>query len=323
MPFISVVIPCYNAGSYIERCLLALEQQSYRDFDVILVNDCSEDHTAEVIRSFQGTHPLNILYLENETNSGPGISRNNGIAASTAEYIAFCDSDDWYDPDYLKKMADAAIQNEADIVFCNSKKVLPGGQMAVIENFSAIPQRPTTKEILTFGIDSLCCLMVKRSIIRQIPQPNLRNGEDMAIIPLMIMNSHRFGFVLEPIYNYLCRPGSLSLNANQRVVRSLEISFDYITSHQSSGYEIEVEYIGIKNVVYGALLNHFKCSNDSASAKEVLLRFEDHYPHWSKNPYIKNLPLYKRVFVFFAKIRFFAGIKLLCYIHKRLTEKEH
>lgn len=320
MPIVSVVIPCYNAGAYIEKCLCALDGQTFQDFDVIVVDDCSTDNSGEVVSRFRDTHALKITYLRGEVNCGPGKSRNTGISYSTAEYVAFCDSDDWYEADYLERMVAKARENDADMVFCNSKRVFPDGRQMNIDLLSACSNNPTAKEVLTMGIDSLCCLMVRREIARNAPMPHILNGEDMAVIPLMIMQSRRFGIVREYLYNYLCRPGSLSLSASEKAVKSLVFSFTHIMQHQQAGYEREVEFIGIKNVVYGVLLNHFKHSKDKKTAKKILQDFENNYPAWRKNPHIGTLPLYKKVFVRLAGAHCFAGVKILCYVHKRLTK---
>lgn len=104
MATISVIIPCYNAGEYIEKTLRALEQQTLQDFEVIAVDDCSSDNTAEVIRTIAAGSNLQITLLQNEVNSGPALSRNRAIDASCAEFVCFCDSDDWYEEDYLQLM---------------------------------------------------------------------------------------------------------------------------------------------------------------------------------------------------------------------------
>lgn len=321
MPLISVVIPCYNAAKYIEVCLAALEKQTFSDFEVILVDDCSSDNTEQVIKQFQSIHQLNICYLKNRNNMGPGNARNRGIAHSDAKYIAFCDSDDWYELSYLQRMAEAAVLRDADIVLCNSQKVMADGKIFRINNIGNLTDMSVTKDVLTVGIDSLCCLMVKRSIIIDIPQPDIYNGEDMAIIPLMIMRSSRFAYVKDYIYNYLCRSGSLSLKVDEKVVQSLEKSFDYIMEHADAGFDTELEYIGIKNVVYGALLNHFKYSKDYFCAKEILLRFEERFPTWKKNPYVSRLNFYKRIFIWMVGKNMFWGVHLFSRLHQRIVEK--
>lgn len=318
MAFISVVIPCYNSENYIKRCLEALEGQTYSDFEVILTDDCSTDKTAETIVDFKKTHHLNMQLIKNEKNSGPAVSRNKAIEEANGKYIAFCDSDDRYDENYLELMAAAAAENDADMVFCNSKKVLASGKAIDIKLFEDAPQNMTVKDALAFGIDSLWCLMVKREIILKTPLPDIRNGEDMAVIPLMIMNSQRFAAVEKPIYNYFCNSGSLSNAVNEKVVKSLEKSFEYIYKNRSAEYDTEIELIGVKNIVYGALLNHFKYSSDKKEAKEILQRFENKYPDWNNNKYISQLPFAKRLFVKLAKGRCFCGLKLLSFAHKTI-----
>lgn len=321
MDFISVIIPCYNAANYIERCLDALQKQNFRDFNVILVDDCSTDNTVDVIELYAKTSSLKITLLRNEENAGPGVSRNRAIAFSNAEYVCFCDSDDWYDSDYLEQMVNAAQGKTADMVLCNSRKVIANGSIDIVL-LKDLPADPSPRQVLALGVDSLCNIMVRRSIADEVPLPHLRNGEDMAVIPLMIMRCSKFGIVDKCIYNYLCRPGSLSLSTRADVVSALEHSFAYIITNQVPGFELEIEFIGIKNLVYGGLLNHFKCQKNSLPASQLLDRFEQRYPQWKYNAYCKTLPLFKRIFLFFAGIRWFAPLKLLCYVHRIATHRE-
>ena len=136
---ISVIIPCYNAGNYIEKCLQALEKQSFQDFEVILVDDCSADHTADVIRAFAQRSGLKIMLLQNDVNSGPALSRNRGIAASNGEFVCFCDSDDWYEPDYLQLLYRKSQEEKAEMVIANYYTVSAQGQ----KNEKILGQRET------------------------------------------------------------------------------------------------------------------------------------------------------------------------------------
>ena len=128
MAAISVIIPCYNAASYIEKALRALEQQTFRDFEVILVDDASSDDTAAVNRAFSESSDLPITLLRNEVNSGPAFSRNRGIAASSAEFVCFCDSDDWYEAEFLQLMYEKSLEESADIVIADYYTVSSQGQ---------------------------------------------------------------------------------------------------------------------------------------------------------------------------------------------------
>jgi|GEM_PF-624390 len=320
MAVVSVIIPCYNAAEYIERCLCSMEAQTFRNFEVILVDDCSTDHTVEVIHRNQRNMTIPVTLLENTKNAGPGISRNRGIQHASSEYVCFCDSDDWYEPDYIELMINASQDRQADMVFCNARKVIAENTIDTIF-FRNMPQHISAKEVLALGIDSLCSLMVRQKIAVSIPQPDIRNGEDMAVIPLMIMQSHQFGFVEKCIYNYLCRAGSLSLGGCAGVVQALENSFKHIVAYQTAGFEQEIEFIGMKNLIYGGLLSYFKSEKKVKPARQLIERFENQYPDWYKNQYRNRLPMFKKAFLFFAKSRWFLPLYLMCKVHKLLTER--
>ena len=97
IPSVTIIIPCFNASSYIEKCLSELNNQHYRDFEVICVDDASSDNTVEVIDNYKHNASFNIRIIKNESNVGPAVSRNRGVCAANTKYITFCDSDDWYD----------------------------------------------------------------------------------------------------------------------------------------------------------------------------------------------------------------------------------
>ncbi|MEC5397502.1 glycosyltransferase family 2 protein [Uliginosibacterium sp. H1] len=100
MPSVSVVIPSYNRGHCVRESIDSVLQQSFQDFEIIVVDDASKDDTAQQVAAI--TDPR-VRYIRHETNKGGAAARNTGIQASTAEYIAFLDSDDNWTPDKLAK----------------------------------------------------------------------------------------------------------------------------------------------------------------------------------------------------------------------------
>lgn len=322
MPRISVIIPCYNAEKYIERCLQALEEQTCQDFEVIIVNDCSKDATIDIAERYRLRTSLTIRVLCNEENVGPAKSRKRGIAVSTAEYIAFCDSDDWYDADFIEKMISKANELNADIVFCGYKTVLADGknQKSLPHPLNNLETKIDKKQALRLNVDSLCTMMIKKSILDQIEGPDIRNGEDMAMIPILIVNANAFGIVEDSLYNYLCRAGSASLSANERVVNSLIQSFWYIDQNIPMEYRDECEFFGARNLLYGSLLNLFKYSYDVKKANSIIDTFENKYPNWIKNKNIYSLAKFKQIFLKLTKRRLFCGLKAFSFLHMMLTK---
>ena len=119
-PAISVIIPMYNTEKYIEECLQSLLNQTLKNFEVIVVDDCSTDNSVaivqKVIPAFDAQN-IEITVATNQTNSGcPGIPRNFGITISKGKYICFLDSDDFLSEDVLEDFYNVAEEFNADVV---------------------------------------------------------------------------------------------------------------------------------------------------------------------------------------------------------------
>ena len=100
---VSVIIPVYNAEKYLARCLKAVLEQTYKDLEIILINDGSEDGSGDIIRSFDDER---IVVIEKE-NGGVSAARNDGLRRVSGTHVVFVDADDYPEPDYVEKMADA------------------------------------------------------------------------------------------------------------------------------------------------------------------------------------------------------------------------
>ena len=112
---ISVIIPVYNGRKYIINCLNSLEKQTHKNIEIILINDGSTDDTETVIQNYMDKSSLTIQYFF-QTNHGQAYTRNFGTKKATGEYIAYIDSDDYLDPDYLLKLYETAEAYHSDVV---------------------------------------------------------------------------------------------------------------------------------------------------------------------------------------------------------------
>lgn len=114
---ISIIIPFYNTEKYIKRCLDSVVAQTFQNYEVILVDDGSTDHSYEIAKKFEMRFPN--FRLIRQANTGVAIARNIGISKASGEYIAFIDSDDFVDRKYLDCLYQTAVKTMADIVCCN------------------------------------------------------------------------------------------------------------------------------------------------------------------------------------------------------------
>lgn len=110
----SIIVPIYNAEKYLKECMDSILNQTEKDFELILVNDGSEDNSKEICM-YYCTHYENIKYLE-IPNSGVSVARNKGIDAAEGEYLLFCDSDDYWSPKLIETIKPYAITGVYDMI---------------------------------------------------------------------------------------------------------------------------------------------------------------------------------------------------------------
>lgn len=113
---ISIIIPAYNVGAFIRKCLDSVVMQTHRYLEIIIVNDGSTDNTAEIIGEY--TNDSRIKYIEQQ-NKGVSAARNAGIEAATGKYLAFVDSDDYLELNMYAELYAALENNDADVAVCN------------------------------------------------------------------------------------------------------------------------------------------------------------------------------------------------------------
>ena len=154
MPKISVIIPAYNVEKYVEKTLKSLINQTFKDFEAIIINDGSTDNTEKIIKEVLQDTKFQWKLI-NQENQGVSVARNRGIIESKGEYICFLDGDDYYHPTFLEKMYNKAKEKNYDVVFCNYS--------LVNENEKTIREPTQKKEY--FGIELIGEEVLKQALI--------------------------------------------------------------------------------------------------------------------------------------------------------------
>lgn len=114
---VSVIIPVYNVEAFLDRCVISVINQTYTNLEIILVDDGATDSSPELCdRWAKKDHRITVVH---KANGGLSSARNAGIAVSHAPWIAFIDSDDWVEPDYVSTLHDLAVSNNADLAICS------------------------------------------------------------------------------------------------------------------------------------------------------------------------------------------------------------
>lgn len=115
-PLISVIIPVYGVEKYIAQCLESVIDQTYKNLEIIVINDGTKDRSAEIAKEYAAKDSRIKVY--DFKNGGLSVARNRGLEIATGDYISYLDSDDWIDTKMYETLLEAAMKNEADMVKC-------------------------------------------------------------------------------------------------------------------------------------------------------------------------------------------------------------
>jgi teichuronic acid biosynthesis glycosyltransferase TuaG len=317
MSEISVVIPCYNGANYIEKCLGALEIQSFRNFNVIVIDDNSSDNSIEIIEKCIRNLSIDITLIINEVNLGPSLSREKGIKFSYSEWITFCDCDDWYESNFLEEMYKSVINNKVDITFCEYYKVGSKSKKIKSVNSKKFINYVDINSAIAFSEMSLCTMISSRRILISIEYSNLYHGEDAIIVQQAIQRAKKIYVLKKPLYNYFYRVGSSSKQEKKDSYLDLLSSFSYIENYIPNKYVDEKCFIGIKIAVYGGVLNLLKGNkkNWKNKIKILISDFSNKYPNWINNKYINELNIFKRIYIRACFNRNYTRLFLLTKFH--------
>ena len=124
-PLVSIILPVYNAQNHLARCIGSILNQTYKNIELIILNDGSKDHSLPVCEEFRARDSR--IVLVDKENSGVSDTRNLGLKLASGKYVQFVDSDDYIDPDFTEHLVTAAEQNNADLVIAPYKMVIPAG----------------------------------------------------------------------------------------------------------------------------------------------------------------------------------------------------
>lgn len=234
MPKLSIVVPVYNVGSLVKKCIESLINQSLSDIEIIIINDGSTDNSLNFIEKYL-TNPKIKYYYQN--NQGLGAARNVGIEQSTGEFITFVDSDDWVDLDLYKVMIDKLENDESDIAICGVKNEY--------NNFWCSEERysykfcNTLSSYTALNILSRCennnymispvvwNKVYKKSIIMDNNIRFLKNSywEDDVFSFQIFMWAKKFSIVPDIYYHYFYRQNSITNDFSKKHIDDIVVSF--------------------------------------------------------------------------------------------------
>lgn len=252
---VSVIVPVYNTELYLERCVRSLINQTYKNIEIILIEDASQDESLLLCKKLQAEDDRIILF-NHHSNCGLEITRNDGINASSGSWIMFLDSDDEFKSSGIFDMLDFAQKEETDIVFSPYIAII--NDIEVLVNSEAESRSYDAQGFALMCLNSipwnvLCCIGSKIYRKSFLDEQGIRfdqyykYNEDGAFMLMSLMNAKRIGYLNMPFYCYHIR-NSGSIQSSYRpnmftlINRTNNLLKDYLLKFNS--------FNGIRHLCY-------------------------------------------------------------------------
>ncbi len=207
-PLVSVITPVFNAEKYVKDSMESVQNQSYSNWEHILVDDCSEDHSPEIIQEL-ANRDKRIKYHRLTQNSGAGITRNKAIELAKGRFIAFLDCDDLWYPEKLEKQVDFMLKNDFPFTFTSYARMDESGKD--LERKLIAPNKVTYKSALYKNPIGCLTAMYDTQFYGKQYMPAIRKRQDFALWLKLLKSSDAYGME-EILAKYRIQKNSVSSN---------------------------------------------------------------------------------------------------------------
>lgn len=270
---VSVVIPFYNIENYIEKCLKYIVGQTYRNLEILCVDNNSQDNSIKIVEKYLNTDNR-IKLIKNKENLWPGGARNVGIKSATGEYIYFIDGDDFIDDDYIEKLVEAMEKHKTDIV-CNNKILKyyedDKSKNSFIKresNFILNKKFDFDEKIARTVMTSSCCKLYKTDFLREnnLYFPEKLRFEDFAFLHLLKTKVKTISFIYNSTYYYVQRKNSIIHKYKEK---SDQLDSIYIIKYIYNFYK-ENNLLNKFTIPFAWVKKFFKRQNDKQKYFDLL-----------------------------------------------------
>lgn len=263
MPTVSIVVPAYNAGEEIRRCLDSILTQEYQDFELLVMDDGSTDGTAEILDSYAAKDTrIRVVHKE---NTGVSDTRNQAMRLAAGEYLQFVDADDWISPDATKLMVRAMRESGADMVVADFYRVIGSriSRKGDIDEEGIITRREYADDMLEDPADFYYGVLWNKLYRRSIQakyhlemDTSLAWCEDFIFNMEYVLHCRTIDVLKSPVYYYVRTAGSL-VAQNSGLAATVRMKMNVIQYYSAFYRNIygDAEYATRRPEIYGFLLD--------------------------------------------------------------------
>ncbi|MBR3148449.1 MAG: glycosyltransferase [Alphaproteobacteria bacterium] len=215
MPKVSVIIPVYNTEKYLSRCLDSIVNQTYKDLEIICINDGSTDDSLKILKEYAKKDKR--IKIITQKNQGLSVTRNVGLENITGQYISFIDSDDYVDLDYYECLVNLMEKNNADVVMCG---------MRIVDNDvvskNTTPNMTTNnfiKKIQNLPNGSTCDKLFKADLFKNLTFPVGKYYEDNIVLLKTMFYSDVVVFTNKVSYYYFMNYSGICRTTDENIIK--------------------------------------------------------------------------------------------------------
>ena len=210
-----MIVPVYNVEAYLRECLDSILAQTYRDLEILCVNDGSKDGSRAILSEYE-KKDSRIVVLDKE-NGGLSDARNFALDRMKGDYVSCVDSDDVIRPDMIEKLVRRLEETGSDIAVCDMEYFYEDGAVSRSEGggFDVTSVRETPSLIAVNN--SACNKLFRKELFDGVRFPVGKYYEDLAVIPVLLYKAGTCAKVNEPLYRYRQRGGSIAHSANPKI----------------------------------------------------------------------------------------------------------
>lgn len=206
---VSVITPVYNAERFIEKTVESAATQTYRDIEIVLVDDCSKDKSAEIISALQEKYQ-NIIYHKQDTNQGAAVARNTALKLAKGRYVAFLDSDDLWLPEKTERQL--SLMQEKNCPFSYAAIDFMDEAGNIVKGKRSLQETCDYHYLLRNTIIATSTVIIDRNIMGDFQMPLRRGGQDYATWLMLLRGGTIARGINEVLSHYRISSNSLSSN---------------------------------------------------------------------------------------------------------------
>lgn len=321
MDKVSVIVPVYRVEQYLQRCVDSLLKQTYSNIEIILIDDGSPDNCGALCDALAQKDAR--IVVVHQPNQGVSAARNHGLDIMTGEWVCFCDADDWYAEDYIEQMYHCAQQTGADYLICDYYLASESGPMLASNSAGALTTGCDPKMVVACGSPYSWSRMIKKELFEKsgVRYPtNCKRSEELPVIPVLATYAKKIGVVNKPLYYYFQRSdGTSASNLVQMDEEQFFVPFNLLKQALGEGYERELEYLIIYAFFYGRILEMCKQKRTKKEIRQKIREYAQMYPDYATNPYLSQMGIFKKCFIWFEKQGWILPLRMLGKIHSMIV----